>query len=103
MSAPVCSVHGTAMRENQRGDGYYCPRKNPDGSWCKERSKTAPPKPAESGQAGVEPGSSTDNDVALKVAALGFAAAVWGPSDPTMHDEILVTATKAYRVMKAIT
>ena len=30
---PQCASHG-AMRKSTKGKGWYCPGKNPDGSWC---------------------------------------------------------------------
>lgn len=38
--APLCPVHQTAMkqREGQYGKFWSCGRKNPDGSWCQEKS-----------------------------------------------------------------
>ena len=33
---PQCPRHG-AMKPSTKGKGWYCPRKLPDGSWCKGR------------------------------------------------------------------
>ena len=34
--APICSVHNKPMKRSQF-EGWYCPRKNSDGSYCKEK------------------------------------------------------------------
>ena len=36
VSAPLCPVHRAEMRAGNKG-GYYCSRKNADGTWCDER------------------------------------------------------------------
>ena len=36
VSAPLCSVHRSEMRAGNKG-GFYCSRKNADGTWCDER------------------------------------------------------------------
>jgi hypothetical protein len=35
--APLCPVHKTVMQVSKFG-GYYCPRKNADGSHCKHQA-----------------------------------------------------------------
>lgn len=35
--APLCPIHRKAMIN--RGRGYFCPSKMPDGSWCKQKAK----------------------------------------------------------------
>lgn len=38
--APTCPVHASAMLPSSKGGGYFCPRKLPDGSYCKEKVTT---------------------------------------------------------------
>ncbi len=33
-SAPTCPSHGSPMRQGKRG--YFCPRKNADGGYCRQ-------------------------------------------------------------------
>lgn len=35
--APLCAVHGTAMKPSKKGGGWYCPRKLDNGEYCKEK------------------------------------------------------------------
>lgn len=34
--APVCKIHGKTMKASQAPGKFYCPRRNDDGSYCKE-------------------------------------------------------------------
>jgi len=35
--APTCPIHGDNMKASEKESGaFYCPRKNADGSYCKE-------------------------------------------------------------------
>ena len=34
---PVCPVHGVAMKPSQHHTGFYCAKKNPDGTYCQEK------------------------------------------------------------------
>lgn len=35
--APLCPVHGVAMKPSTKGAGWFCSKKMPDGSYCKEK------------------------------------------------------------------
>lgn len=37
-SAPICPVHGTPMLPSKKGNGFYCPKKLDDGSYCKAKA-----------------------------------------------------------------
>lgn len=73
MSVPMCPVHNVALKPSQKGEGFFCPKKLPDGSWCKE--KGAAPAPAPPQSATVAPGASSQ--VMLVLGALQFAGAVY--------------------------
>jgi hypothetical protein len=113
MDAPICPVHHNPMRNN--GRGWFCPKKMPDGTWCKQRPE-APPQPQAQphaaipaaatvpitftgGGASLAPQQATDTRPVLAAAALFFASTLWGHTDPTMHEEVMTTARRAYRDM----
>ena len=91
MSAPVCPIHGKAMRPGNKG-GYFCATKLPDGSWCKERASGE--GESKSGGGGV--GLAKDN--ALAVAALQFAGALCHGQGPDALSDALAVAAKAYEL-----
>lgn len=35
--APVCRVHNVSMKPSKHGGGHYCPKKEDNGNWCKEK------------------------------------------------------------------
>lgn len=100
---PVCPIHGQPMNESQYG-GFYCKKKNPDGSWCKQKvapgggqtlAQVAPPAPA------LNPALDAPPDAALAVAALHFAGRVYaGTSDST---NALALAALAYDTFQKVT
>lgn len=96
---PVCEIHKgmKPMQQSANGGAYYCPNKMPDGSWCKTKTKAEAPPPATNTSS---PSDVNLADALLAAGALKFAAHVWGPVDPAMHDEVLAGAVKAFGAMK---
>ena len=73
MSAPMCRVHNVELKPSQKGGGFYCPKKLPDGSWCNEKGDA--PAPAAPQSAALASGGSPQ--VALILGALSAAATVY--------------------------
>lgn len=91
METPVCPVHGVAMRAGNKG-GFYCAKKNPDGSWCSQRQSGS--KPAASA-----PAPQQAQGTALAVAAVQFAAALCHGQGPDALTDALACAAKAHEFM----
>lgn len=72
MSAPMCPVHKSAMKEGKNG-GWYCPRKNGD-QWCDQRVSSS--KPAATPGSAPGSGGTTPRHL-LMIAALDFASRVY--------------------------
>lgn len=36
--APTCRVHNVSMKPSKHGGGHYCPKKDDNGNWCKEKA-----------------------------------------------------------------
>lgn len=36
--APPCPIHGEPMKPSTKGKGYYCSKKMPDGTFCKQKA-----------------------------------------------------------------
>jgi len=34
---PVCRIHNSRMKASRKAGSFYCPRKDEDGGWCKEK------------------------------------------------------------------
>jgi hypothetical protein len=93
MEAPLCKIHGKAMREGQYG--WFCATKDASGTWCTEKFKAARAPAAQvSSKPVVEP--QVLPRVALATAALQFAGAVYHGSGPVGANEAIVLAQTAY-------
>ena len=73
MSNPICPVHNVELKPSQKGGGFYCPKKLPDGSWCQHKG-AAPAQNAPQSAALASGGSPA---VMLVLGALQFAGAVY--------------------------
>lgn len=73
MSTPMCPVHNVELKPSQKGGGFFCPKKLPDGSWCKEKGHAPAAAPSQS--AALAPSGSPT--VALVLGALSAAATVY--------------------------
>ncbi len=92
METPVCPVHGVAMRAGNKG-GFYCAKKNPDGSWCNQRQSGSKPAAAAAPVASPQAQST-----ALAVAALNFAGALCHGQGADGLSDALAVAAKAYEL-----
>ena len=101
MSNPVCPIHKEPMMASTKGSGFFCRKKMPDGTWCKEKAASPPTEAAGPASTTVVAGRGSP-DTVLAAAALRFAADVWGPCDPSIHDEAIAVAVKAFKAMKAV-
>jgi hypothetical protein len=95
------------MRLSSKGDGaYFCPKKLPDGSYCKSRiTGVAPAAQAQTPASGPASGNgahAVNGDAVLAAGALEFAARVYGSVPSDMHDEVIAYAIKAFSAMKAV-
>ena len=98
--APNCPTHGTPMRAGNYG--FFCPKKNADGSYCTHKVKTttaaAPTVPAETA---VPHFDHRDQSAALACAALEFSGRLHAGSGASPQ-EAIEAAVAAYIAMKAV-
>ena len=106
---PVCHVHGVPMKPSQKGNGFFCSQKMPDGSYCKMKAQ-GPATPQAAAPAVVAGKSFSHWDSipnigggdAVKAAALRFAGELCHGAGPEMSEEAIAIAIKAVAAMKAV-
>jgi hypothetical protein len=97
---PICPIHNVPMRPGQHG-GFFCARKNADGTWCTQR--VAAPKPT--APAAAQPPAPAQSQVvlndkaAIAVAALEMAGRVYQGSGPVGAAEVVALAMAGYKAM----
>jgi hypothetical protein len=83
---------------------WFCPNKMPDGSWCKGVPAQAPTAPyAQTASQAASAISAPNGDyVALAVASIGLAQALYAGLGPETETDATRAAMRIYGAMKAM-
>ena len=103
MTTPNCPTHATPMNVGQKG-GFYCPKKMPDGTYCKER--IAAPAPQGNAAAAAVAAPAATSDATIACGAFQMAAGVYSgqihSADIEAQNAVIAFAVRAYSAMKTV-